>query len=534
MKSLNKKYFDLIILMFILLAGMKFTYKIWTIIDIGLYDETAYLNDGLNLLSAGFPAAENSPLYAMWYWVLSVFIHNKVYLYYINYILLTILPPAVLYILMRKHQVSNILSLGASFFLLISVNNLETWPKISHFALIVVMIFFVFIDNRHFIKSFSIMGIGFLMASFARPELVVSYILIALPMLAVCIRRILIKRYLCKKEIVYVIGFGVMSLLFLGTLGSPLGGDRSFVAFSQHYALNWVDWHKSAMNPWTDFESIIKKDFGNVHSTTEAIIVNPVNFFKHISYNLLNYFKSVLGFWEHFDILAPHTSLKFEKLEFYFILSVIFIYMIGIRKFVTENFRNVVSKNIYLVTGLIIFIIPELISCIIIYPREHYILPQVVSFTFVFLLFVPQYNLRLNKTNLITASFLLLAITPTLTIDYHFYNPFSTQTISVIEYIENMHITGPVNMLEADGGYATYLGNNFKWISETSKNTNFNQFLKEDHINMVVVSDSLLNDRRFSDDNEWNEFLTVHDNFFKVKIPNTRMSLIYDKKLIQK
>jgi hypothetical protein len=69
------------------------------------------------------------------------------------------------------------------------------------------------------------------------------------------------------------------------------GGDRSMVAFGQHYSLNWVRWNNDERNPMTNWEAIVKNDFGDADSVFSAIISNPYVFSRHLlaKETLINY-----------------------------------------------------------------------------------------------------------------------------------------------------------------------------------------------------------------------------------------------------
>ena len=83
---------DFAVLMIILLVGWVYTFEIESVLDIALYDETSYLYRGL-LIPNGFPSAEAAPLYALWYYLLSLLQHDAIDLYFLNYKLMTVLPP---------------------------------------------------------------------------------------------------------------------------------------------------------------------------------------------------------------------------------------------------------------------------------------------------------------------------------------------------------------------------------------------------------------------------------------------------------
>ncbi|HOT74731.1 MAG TPA: hypothetical protein PK467_03005 [Candidatus Wallbacteria bacterium] len=98
-----------------------------------------------------------------------------------------------------------------------------------------------------------------------------------------------------------------------------------------------------------------------------------------------------------------------------------------------------------------------------------------------------------------------------------------------------MKITGHVNMLEAEGGYYIYIGDNFNWVSPDKKNINFNLFIENEKINMIVVSDQLSMDRRFRDDKQWRAFVKncAKEGFVKFKISSSDKTIIVKSDLIE-
>lgn len=97
-----------------------------------------------------------------------------------------------------------------------------------------------------------------------------------------------------------------------------------------------------------------------------------------------------------------------------------------------------------------------------------------------------------------------------------------------IRFIQSLEIEEPVNMLEAQGGYRYYLGNNFQRVAEYDKNTDFDRFMQTRNINMIVVTNHLLEDTRFRNDVEWHDFLADYLSFGYVEmdVPNTDRRLL--------
>ena len=114
----NSKQFinDWFVIFILFVSGWKYIYGLEKILDIGLYDESNYLYSGVKLFSNGFPDAESAPLYTIWYYLLSLLQPDIIELYFLNYKILTVLPPILLYILLRKQKVQIIPSVIISSF----------------------------------------------------------------------------------------------------------------------------------------------------------------------------------------------------------------------------------------------------------------------------------------------------------------------------------------------------------------------------------------------------------------------------------
>ena len=163
---------------FICFLGFIFTKDIELWIDIGIGDEAKYLGDGVNFFTT-MPDPSWGPLYSLWYYFLSLFSTDNINLYYLNYKLMTILPCIALYLFLLKMKVTPALSFYFSFALLISMINLPTWPKVSHFALTFIFIGLILIHsikakNLRLLAAFIIS----LIITYIRPEFILSSILL--------------------------------------------------------------------------------------------------------------------------------------------------------------------------------------------------------------------------------------------------------------------------------------------------------------------------------------------------------------------
>src|SRR5947208_19668 len=107
---------DVLLLLVLLALSVKLTYHISRVRDIGLgvFDEAAYMASASVIPEVGLPHAAYSPLYALWYHVLSHVKADRVGMYYLNWQILAYLVSASLYLLCRAAGGGRAISLPAA------------------------------------------------------------------------------------------------------------------------------------------------------------------------------------------------------------------------------------------------------------------------------------------------------------------------------------------------------------------------------------------------------------------------------------
>lgn len=529
-KKTNSFKIDVIILLVILILGLIFTSGLENIKDIGLYDESSYLYSGTQLWNIGLPIATGAPLYAIWYFILSLFQPNRIILYYLNYKLTTILLPALAYGVLRKSKVALPISLIISQFILISRANAETWPRVSHFALILLLVDFLFLgQEKTFLWNNLVAQIGALLISYVRPEYFLAYALFTLLFTFSLVRDY---KKLEKRHLYGLLVGELFSISLLIGIGLPIG-ERSMVAFGQHFSLNWVSWNRSTINPWTNWEDIISHNFGTSNSISEAFVQNPSVFLKHVTYNFLNLAKISL------TLFIPQLSASVKVL---IVLPIIFFaaYYIYLRnshhKKLLSNIRGNFQENKILLLFIGIFLLPGLISTIIIYPRDHYLLIMGVLIVLGTVILLKNSDFKQEQMNYKVLSFLCVSLIILMFQFRPYQKTVDKPNLNTIQFIQSLNINQPVNILEAEGGYYIYLNDEFHRVAEYSKNTDFNHFRANRNINMIILSNTLLQDSRFINDAEWQDFLENYHKFGYVQfeIPNTDRKIIVQASLLSK
>lgn len=486
---------DYLVALILLISGLKYIYKFWNFFDVGLYDESTYLFSGVDLLEYGLPDVQFAPLYSIWYFLLSFIQSDRVYLYYLNFGLVSLLVPLFLYFVLRKHNVSQLVALIFSFLFLISRGNILTWPKVSHFALLVILIPFLLLPNqKNEEDQVLLMLIGSFAAAYVRPEFFLAFICFALIF-------ILKKAFIWKnpnwKRLMPVLS---IFLIVIFTIGWPLKGGRSYVAFGQHFSLNWVAWENSNLDPWLNWQEIIEQNFGNKTSLLEMSLFRPDLVFKHIKANFsLGFLKFIFLFSSHANILLPP---QFRNIETFLETSLILTgLLLAILLFVRDwkkspqIIRGKISKYKVSILGFSIFGFITLLSIIMIYPRDHYLIMALI-FLWIPLLILIFGNSEQKQTinshwNIILIGSILIFITPH--VSFFTGNEVPRPVVDTINHIKLLGIEEEVNIFEIDGGYHYYLGNNFHVTHAPTQYPNCISLIEKENISLVIISERFIN-----------------------------------------
>jgi len=307
------------------------------------------------------------------------------------------------------------------------------------------------------------------------------------------------------------------------------------IAFGQHYACNWVVWNHSAQNPWTNWESIVQQDFGDVSSPIQAVISNPAAIARHTFYNIS---RTPGGLKHLFHSNFPRGyPLRFSFIFFSLVLIFAllpFANKVRIKSHV-DRIRANFHRRRFLLFQVSLILFPVLLSIVLISPRGHYLLMLgALLATAGAILIFEQPALKKRESNYTLVA--LICATPLL-----FIRPAMDkqevalqENLAVIQFLDSLNVKEKVTILEAEGGYHYYLGHNYTRVPEYSKQTGFLNFLTKEHINLIVVSQVLLQDTRFTNDEEWHDFINCPSvlGFVRIDMPMSSRYILVKKSLI--
>lgn len=578
--SKASRWVDFIFLLFIALSSVKLMGAIAVVADIGLSDEAAYLTQGARLLSLGFPQAAFSPLYAIWYWSLSLLVPDLIDLYYFNHQLLVFLLSILVYIFLRTIKVNPFISAIFTFTFLISSIPF-IWPRPSHFALLLLLIFLISaFRSKERSSHYWMMALGFLAIAFARPEYSLTYLAFSalfiystfqgirldLERNAPSSKRSSIKKIFFSQAFARLFLFLIASIAALLVFGNPLAGSRSWIAFGQHFAFNWVHWNQSDLDPWQNWQEILSKVFGaDTDSIGGAILADPILFARHLLANFIKYLsQSINILLVDFRSLSLSVSKTVHWVQVSGLIATLLLLLKNRIRLIEKISLEIQSRETLtrLLIGLACLLLSVLPSVILVYPRDHYLILQgiyliaILAYLISCLPILDASNSASPRSeswiilSAIVASSLIFLCVPSIAYGWciapntcafdRTSSEIAQPELQVIQFVKRLNIQDPVILLDRSG-YWTYLTENYQPIqgnlaSIDQQKGGFQNFLKENKINMVLVTPATTRTNEYSQDPSFLEFLQQPDKFgfLHLGIPTPDSVLSLEKSLFEK
>jgi hypothetical protein len=537
---------DLIMVIFLFLSFLKFAYGIPSVMNLKLYDESFYLYNGVNLMRQGLPNAQWSPLYALWYFFLSLLVKDPIDLYYANFLVSRLMLVVLFYVYLRRLGTAlPAAGIGAYLLLVSSITYIWPWP--FHFCLVLLLIFLLMSTfMRHKPAARIFLTGGFLLLSYARPEYFLSFLIFLGGCLGMLWRRghrALPKDRRTIKAFVVLVLLSSSLLVWWGLpmksrawpaleehLSWPQDLDRTWGAFIQNFSNNYVKWHGLSLNPWTSHEEIARFVFPGARTIAQAASANPPMFQRHLLTNLKNYLLLVpqIGTVDLklFLSAAVAQTVRWAQLS---LLGILFLWALarcrGSGALRGEGFKD-------LVFVFAAAFLPTFLASLLMAPRPHYLIVQNVLGAAIMIYVISQAFGRPGeqpKARIyvpIMAGAVIYLLTPNVAgagwrLFFNDRPAYQSRhpVIRTIELIRSLDLRGSVNILEADGGYHFYLGGNFRRVGEHLKKEPFDRFVVAHDVGLIVVSGRLMEDHRFAADPSFKSFLRDPEALGFVRVP---------------
>ncbi|HEY0109090.1 MAG TPA: hypothetical protein VGB67_05625, partial [Fibrella sp.] len=368
-------------ILFVLLSSLVLVYKITQRIDIVATDDDVYFHNGLVATWQHLPPIQMAPLFSVWYLIIHHFTGDIIDTYYVSCTLLSVLPGILFYCLLRSLDVGVLISAAIAICFLFSPLNLPLQPKVSVFTMLFLLGGLIAANYQTKpVNKLTAAAISALLAAYGRPEFFLSFLLLCCIALAYYFWQ---RRLITSQPIPYPLaGVMVAAASLVLAFGSPLAGGRSVIAFGQHFALNYSVWHPEIpASPWMHSTTFIKHGFGReVTSLADAFSLNPLLFMRHLGTNFIN-----LLLTTGTDLFNMLINPWLSRLVFpgrRYVLLAIVLMLAGLTNWpqTTRNFWQGLRQHGWYWVCIAVMLVSTYISCILIYPREHYILFQIMLY----------------------------------------------------------------------------------------------------------------------------------------------------------
>jgi hypothetical protein len=504
----------------LLLCGIKVYGGLQNTMDIQFADESAYLRFGLDLFDK--LNRDWGPMYSVWYKCLSFITTDTIQLYYLNYAVTSVAIGILLYIFLLRLSVHTVFAMLISFSVLISELNISVWPRISHFCIalcLLIMIVITFIKNN--IYKFLVFALLCLISSYARPEFYLSFLLAIIASL-VCIfynrRTLAPKDYLLFAGILVLIA--ALHITFRFPSNNFFGYNRGVAAFYQHYAFNYKIRTHAKIDSWLYWEEICKKTFGDCNSMWCVIKTQPGIVISNTLFNIKNYILSTIihGYSYIFPVQLFHS--KMMQLLLIVLLTVLFLFQL-VRKQSRNKFIGYLYRYRFFILISFIFISPTILSCVVVFPREHYVYLQML---FVLLLLVSLFdslfdNITYKAPVVILFGVLLFFATPNIK-SYSFLKVNNDTDLQcnkeLIKYLRKNYQDKPHTIFTNMPFVRGMLPLNFKEVNtifDKKKSRTFLHYVDSAKVDIVILTPSTFRDPHIAFDSTWTDFIKNYENY---------------------
>ncbi len=505
---------DLVALAGVLAIAIKAVVGIGATREPRFEDESLYLASGARLLVPGYPndaqglpAASWGPIYSCWYFVLHLFERDPTRLYFLSWSLLVLLVCLAQYALQRTLGVSAIVAMFTSG-CLASCHFFDVWPYPAHFAALVVLVGGTFAARARSSRAYARIVLWTLLTCvFIRPELSLALFLAALAALAVGARTAWhASRW--RPLIVDVASVALPAAVLLAVFGNPTGGTRAFYAWGQHYALQEVTLHGLAQDPWVEWYSFVRRDFGPVGDLPSAMMANPSAFFGHLWLDALATPRAIYETFEPSHVVPMGVAR---------LLMALFVGC-GVLGLWLRPRRVPLSRVLKLWIALAA---PTVIVTLLVYPRDHYFI--VVGALSVALVAAGiSRGAGPSALACLALAVALFVVTPSRVL------PRSpSEQRRIIAALADLRITQHVVVLEQGYSYALYADLDFQRIEEWNRRVPFLDFLRQQGATLVVLTDAMSRNPNFGGDLGYQAFLSdpARFGFQSVPVPSTGASI---------
>jgi hypothetical protein len=488
--------------------------------DLTLWDEADYLRRAFALPQRGLPAPEWGPLHSLFYFALSRLVPDPITLHDVAYRLLAVLPTLGIYLCARRAGAPRTLSLlGSALFLVSAAPHVAPRPTLLALVLVLAGLW-VALGRRSLAGAAASLGLSLLLASFARPELFMSFLLVS------GVLGLALLRGGWRQSARTAFTYAALALALVALLGNPFEdrSGRRLYAFCQHYALGEVARAKLDVEPWGQCNAVLRRSFGEVHSVGEAARANPSAFLTHLRANLLLYPVASLHLFlrgpSHADLLDPQPRPWTPERQGHALL--VGLSLLGLAGLLLRRggpqLRLALRSPAVVRCGLalLLVLIPSALSSLLLHPRDHYLVLQGVLLP----LFVLVLAAALAPPRAESQGGVAFALALALLIAAPMLGPATGAPLPHRRAVAQLRpvaaaLPGSFGLLETLGGYDVYLGRRVSQVlpSQRRPGEAFEDFLARRNVRMVLLEPSLTGHALLAGDADFQAFVAAPEAF---------------------
>ena len=353
----------------ILLLTLKLTWNGWDNWDLSLADGALLFKSGQMVAHSGtLPGVSGSPLFALYYGIFHAVFDDPMIIYASHRIMMLLLTWVLLYILLRL-MFPQWVAWGVGMYAVAISQNLNNDFVVHAFLVIPILLTYIsliWIQQRGMLWDALAWGVA-LLVGLSRPEMALAPVLLIGA--SVIWRAWSGQLRFNRSTALYALSVGIVGGAALMILfGTFTESDRSFVAFSQHFAWGYGERTGWAGSHFGGEQVAIVEAFGEgVQSVGDAFRANPSAFVAHLGWNVRLFIQ------EFPNITMPTPPITGLYRPVLLLLAVALVWVMVRRTWC--NHPNPFTRFSKLWLGAGWFIVPTLLASIVIRPRLIYLLP---------------------------------------------------------------------------------------------------------------------------------------------------------------
>lgn len=484
-------------LIVIFICHLKTVFHLSDITDVLLEDESRYIRAAMDLDFSG--SYKDGFIYYIWYKFIHIFSYDLINLYVLNRAVLMGLNGYMIFLILLKARVNYLISIAVAVVFTISKINSDIWPFITQFALFVSLLtFYVSMYFKDIRKILLVWNLGFLLLLYIRPELTVAFALSLVCSIGILVYDFIKARrkYNTNQFTVNQLLIGVILGIFI-IIGSPMSKGRSSMAFGQHFSLNYVASKELKISPWTHWKKIMTGVFSTKESMATAFKNNRRAFLKHTSINAEK-FKAQWLFHLRPSSIKRGIFKKVYKIiaRLYIIIVVIALvkYLYGIFK---KRKIDISDHKIRLSLFAALLFSPIVLSVILIYPRDHYVIILVGVMLILSMSFVNALLIKVKFNNNIIAAALIIALI--ISVPYKvsgtiglFPGKIAEQSkktnIKIIRGINALELKNTTILIFKNTALGTFLDKRYEVVKLPKNVDSLSGFIENSEVNVILIT----------------------------------------------